>query len=286
MTMCSEYLATGFANVDACDDASAYQQCLTLLDSLPYFMAYKERSYELLDLSAGLSVLEIGSGLGDDALRMAQRVGADGFVVGVDASFMMVNAAVARTPVDSRVGYVQADARDLPFADERFGRARVDRVLQHIAGPEQVIREMVRVLAPGGLLLAYDNDWGTFSVSGSDDETTTTIETLWASSFQNRWIGRYLKHYFLAAGLRQVMIEPSVCVVTNFALADRIYNLRQTVERAVAAGRLMPSVAHEWVLDAQALSQSGGFLCTLTAYTVVGVKPGGASAGAAQMNSR
>lgn len=76
---------------------------------------------------------------------------------------MMVKGAVAGTPVDARVGYVQADARALPFADERFARARVDRVLQHIAGPEQVMREMVRVLAPGGLMLAYDIDWGTFA---------------------------------------------------------------------------------------------------------------------------
>lgn len=51
--------------------------------------------------------------------------------------------------------------------------------------------------------------------------------------------------------------------------------LSQTVKRAVASERLTPTIAEQWLLDAQALSQSGGFLCTLTAYTVVGVKPGG-----------
>ncbi|HBZ56944.1 MAG TPA: hypothetical protein DEO88_16195, partial [Syntrophobacteraceae bacterium] len=57
------------------------------------------------------------------------------------------------------------------------------------------------------------------------------------------------------------------------AVADRIYNLRQTAKRAEDAGRLLPAVADEWVLEAQTLSRSGGFVCTLTAHTVVGIKP-------------
>jgi ubiquinone/menaquinone biosynthesis C-methylase UbiE len=67
----NEYLATGFANVDGCDDSTEFKHCLALLDSLPYFHEYKQRSYGLLTLSTGLSVLEIGCGLGDDAFRMA-----------------------------------------------------------------------------------------------------------------------------------------------------------------------------------------------------------------------
>jgi hypothetical protein len=43
-----EYLATGFAHVDALQHVEPFVACLTLLDTLPYFRAYKERSYELL----------------------------------------------------------------------------------------------------------------------------------------------------------------------------------------------------------------------------------------------
>ncbi len=273
MHMCKEYLSTGFVNVDCRDDSTAYKHCLALLDSLPYFREYKQRSYELLNLPTGLSVLEVGCGLGDDAFRMATIVGPNGVVVGVDASVRLIEEAVVRIPANIRVEFAQADARDLPFIDESFARCRVDRTLQHIEGPQQAIREMVRILKPGGLLLAYDNDWGTFSVSGSDEESTKIIETLWEESFTNKWIGRYLKQYFLEAGLQNVEIEPSVSVLTDFELADRVYNLRQTVKRAVEAGRLFPAVADEWVSELQALSLSGSFLCTLTAYTVVGMKP-------------
>jgi len=271
--MSDEYLATGFANVDAREDITAFKCCLALLDSLPYFREYKQRSYELLALSAGLSVLEVGCGLGDDTLRMAERVGPDGVVVGVDSSARMIEEAVGRIPANVRVEFAQADVRNLPFRMESFARCRVDRTLQHIVAPHQAVREMVRVLAPGGVLLAYDNDWGSFSVSGSDDESTRIIETLWGDSFTSRWVGRYLKHYFLEAGLQDVVVEPSVSVVTDFELADRVYNLRQTVKRAVDAGRIVPAAADDWVSELQAQSQFGGFLCSLTAYTVVGRKP-------------
>jgi ubiquinone/menaquinone biosynthesis C-methylase UbiE len=271
--MGQEYLATGFPDVDSRDDAGAYRQCLSLLDSLPYFRQYKERSYELLNLSAGLSVLDLGCGLGDDAFRMAARVGPGGLVLGVDASARLISEAVGRLPTDLRVRFAKADARQLPFRDECLDRCRVDRTLQHIASPRQAVRELVRILKPGGALLAYDNDWGTFSLSGRNEEATKIIAAAWEESFTNPWIGRYLKLFFLEAGLQQVVLEPSVSVLTDFEMADRVYNLRQTLAHAVATGRLAPVVADDWLSDVQAQSRSGGFLCALTAYTVVGTKP-------------
>lgn len=272
--MGDEYLASGFSDVDARGDAAAYGQCLSLLDSLPYFRRTKERSYELLRLSAGMTILDVGCGIGDDALRMAERVAPGGKVVGVDASARMIAAARVRLAAHPQVELHRADARRLPFRDASFARCRVDRTLQHIRRPGQVLQEMVRALKPGGLLLAYDNDWGTFSLSGSDDECTRIMETLWGDSFANRWIGRYLKRYFREAGLAEVAAVPSVCVLDDFALADRVYNLRQTAERAVAGGRVPPARAAGWLADLEEQSRAGVFLCSLTAFTVVGTKPG------------
>jgi len=270
--MGDEYLASGFADVDARDDTEAYGRCLALLDSLPYFRGYKERSYQLLRLAAGQSVLEVGCGLGDDVFRMAGRVAPGGRVMGVDASCRMIERAFARTPAGLAVDFRGADARCLPFDDGCFDCCRTDRTLQHIERPELAIREMVRVLKPGGTLLAYDNDWGTFSVSGSNDETTRILENLWGDSFVNRWIGRYLKRYFLEAGLSEVTVYPSVCLLTDFELADRVYTLRQTAQRAAGAGKIATDAVERWLSDLQAQSRSGVFHCALTAFTVTGKK--------------
>lgn len=271
--MNSEYLATGFACVDARDDAKPYADCLTLLDSLPYFREYKQRSYELLELEPGLSVLEVGCGLGDDARRMAEKVTPDGWIVGMDASAKLIGDVSRQASPNSSIHWVQADARRLPFGPDRFDRCRVDRTLQHIAQPGAAIREMARVLKPGGILLAYDNDWGTFTINGSPEHVTQTVEGLWRDSITNRWIGRNLKRLFVEAGLHEIRVEPSVSVMTEFETADRVYNIIQTVERAVAMGLLKPSAAEAWLADVRELSRHGLFLCTLTTFTVTGRKP-------------
>ncbi|MBI5083725.1 MAG: methyltransferase domain-containing protein [Acidobacteria bacterium] len=45
---------------------------------------------------------------------------------------------------------VQADAHELPFPDEIFQRVECDAVLEHVTHPDSVMREIERVLAPGG----------------------------------------------------------------------------------------------------------------------------------------
>jgi len=271
--MDNEYLATGFTDVDQARNKKEYFDCLTLLDSLPYYKEYKSKSYDLLDLKPGLVVLEAGCGLGDDALRIAQRIIPGGKVIGLDASSAMIekarlNARALRLPVEFLVGDVKA----LPFSDGAISRCRIDRVLQHIPEPLRAVAELVRVLEPGGLLLAYDNDWESFSLMSSDIGTTRTIESLWRNSFANGAIGRDLHSHFRAAGLSDVHIDPHRSIITDFETADKIYNLRETVQRAVE-GRYISTVrGHIWIDDLMNRSREGRFSAALCAYTVVGKK--------------
>lgn len=267
-----EYLATGFTDVDGRGDTGAYTRCLALLDSLPYYRQCKARSCELLDLSPGQSVLDVGCGTGDDVSRMAARVAPGGIAVGADPSAKLLAEAVRRTPPGARAAFIRADARALPFRKGSFARCRIERTLQHIVDPKSAIREMARVLAPGGLLLSYDNDWRTFSVEGGDAGTAGIIAGLWADSFTNPTIGARLEDYFREAGLRIATVEPSTPIFIDFETADRVFNLRQTAARAVGKGLLAPSAADEWLVVAQARSRAGDFRCSLTACTVVGMK--------------
>ena len=270
--MNGDYLATGFADVDGGEELTSYTGCLSLLDALPYYRRVKQASYELLGLAPGLSVLEVGCGIGDDALRMAELVAPGGRVVGVDASALMIGEAAARAPAGLPVAFLRADARRLPFGDALFDRCRVDRTLQHIQRPEEAVAEMARVLAPGGMLLAYDNDWETFTVSGPDRETSGIIERLWTNSFMNPRIGRDLEWLFAEAGAVDIRAVPSVSVITDFEVADRVYNLSQTARRAVEQGLISGERGSAWLADLQSRSGMGSFLCFLTAVTVVGRK--------------
>jgi len=267
-----EYLATGFSNVDLQNDAEVYKHCLGLIDSLPYYQECKQLSYELLELAPGLSVLDVGSGIGDDVFRMAERVMPGGMVVGMDSSTRMIEESRSRIPVCLNAEFMKADARALPFIDAGFSRCRIDRTLQHIQGPGKVIREALRILRPEGLLLVYDNDWGTFSINGIDEETTRIIETLWRDSFTNSRIGRYLEGFFTEAGLEEIHVYPSVSIIDDFVTADRVYNIRQSVERAVEKELISLIRGRQWLADLEELSINKMFHCALTGYTVVGRK--------------
>lgn len=267
-----DYLATGFAQVDACQTVDPFSSCLTLLDSLPYFRAYKVRSYELLELNPGQSILEVGCGLGDDLQRLAQRLGGRGRLIGIDASLGLLKQAQSHLKLPC-ITLAQADARQLPFPADKFDRCRIDRTLQHIEHPSQVIDEMARILRSGGLILAYDNDWGTFSISGQDEVVSRQIEDLWTGAICNRVIGRQLPRLFHQAGLTTIREEPSLSLLTDFELADRVYNLRATATLAIERDMLDAERVGRWLEDLQVQTEKGVFICSLTAYTVVGQKP-------------
>ena len=274
LLMDDTYLASGFADVDASSNTDAFSDCLVLLDSLPYFREYKQHTYELLNLSNGTSVLEVGCGVGDDVVRMAELVSPNGRIVGVDASASMIERATARDDLPSGLlEFRQCDAKALPFGDSAFDRCRIDRVLQHISEPTVSISEMVRALKPGGLIVAYDNDWGTFSINSGNVEVTRIVQDLWTSSFTSPWIGRYLRPYFVQADLAEVVIYPSNSIICEFDIADKVYNLRQTLRRAVGNNMISEEEGAAWISELVELTKGGGFTCALTAYIAVGRKP-------------
>lgn len=96
----------------------------------------------------GLRLLDVGCGTGHHLEMLRAR----GFAVaGVDGSEPMLELARQRNPcVDLRL----ADVGRLPFADGEFELVLCVEVLRYSPEPEGVVREMARVLRPGGLCLA------------------------------------------------------------------------------------------------------------------------------------
>ena len=210
-------LAGEFQRVDAASDFAVFSNCLTLIDSLPFFAECKRESYDLLGATPGSRILEVGCGLGDDAVSLARLVAPGGSVVAIDGSQAMIAAARERHGDVVGLSFDVADAAQLPFDDASFDACRVDRVLQHIADPASAVREMVRVLRPGGVLVAYDNDWETLTVDSADRKLTRTVLNAWCDRFPSGWIGRRLVPLFLQAGLRDVVTHPKTLVLRELA---------------------------------------------------------------------
>jgi SAM-dependent methyltransferase len=98
---------------------------------------------------SGGRLIEVGAGFG----RLAGEYAGYREVVLLDASEALLQAARARLGVDPRFTVVSGDAFRLPFPDASFDAAVCIRVLHHFEDPRPAIREMSRVVRPGGVLV-------------------------------------------------------------------------------------------------------------------------------------
>jgi SAM-dependent methyltransferase len=103
---------------------------------------------EMLSISGGERVLDVGCGTGNFTRSFARAAG-NGVVVGLDASRTMLARAVRETDADN-VAYVLGDACALPFRDGCFEAVCCFAALYLIQRPMQAVDEIARVLAPGG----------------------------------------------------------------------------------------------------------------------------------------
>ena len=98
--------------------------------------------------TSGLDVLDVGCGQGIDIVRYA-RGGAR--VTGIDLTPRHTEIARAHLAATGQEGtVVQGDAEKLPFDDDSFDRVSSNGVLHHTPGIEPALREVRRVLRPGG----------------------------------------------------------------------------------------------------------------------------------------
>jgi ArsR family transcriptional regulator len=106
-------------------------------------------------VSPGLRVAESGTGTGILALELA-RLGLD--IVAIDHSARMLDAARKKLEPEysERVELRRADAHDLPLADAEMDAALAHMVMHSMTSPADAIREMARVVKPGGVVVLVD----------------------------------------------------------------------------------------------------------------------------------
>ncbi|MEY9937060.1 ubiquinone/menaquinone biosynthesis C-methylase UbiE [Streptacidiphilus sp. MAP5-52] len=251
--------------------------------------AYKTRMLDELDARPGQTVVDLGCGPGTDLDALADAVvdggsGAEGAgvgstavgsvvvrgaVVGVDHDQAAVAKARERTAGRPGVTVQQADLHHLPLPDGFADRARTDRVLQHVADPAQALREMRRVLRPGGRIVLGEPDWATLAVDHPESELSDAYTRFVSTQVvRNGRIGRQLPRLAVEAGFRVPAVLPVTPVFRDVREADAILGLERTTRRAVTAGYFTEDEAQRWL---DHLTR-GPFLATVTFQIVVGAR--------------
>jgi demethylmenaquinone methyltransferase/2-methoxy-6-polyprenyl-1,4-benzoquinol methylase len=111
---------------------------------------WRSRAADLARVGPGDQALDVATGTGDLAIELASR-GAS--VVGSDFSEGMLARARAKAP---ELRWEQADAMALPYADGEFAAATVGFGARNFGDLAQGLREMVRVVRPGGRVVVLE----------------------------------------------------------------------------------------------------------------------------------
>jgi SAM-dependent methyltransferase len=186
-----------------------------------------------LDVQPAMSVLEVGSGLGILAERVAaiaQRV------VGLEISWAQISMA----DDSSGVVFVQGDAQAIPFENATFDLVYSRYLLEHVSDPPAVLAEIHRVLRPGGCVAVLENDVSLIRF----DPPCPLFDQVWAAfvDLQRRLggdalIGRRLFRLFHAAGFRDVelSVQPEVHWFGSPSWRGWVMNIIGNVESARTA---------------------------------------------------
>ncbi len=216
----------------------------------------KQRSYELMAVTPGDQLLDVGCGPGIDTVALGKLVGPTGRVVGIDIDEEMLQ---------------QADA--LPFVDNLFDACHAERLFQVLPSNynrHELFAEMLRVVRPGGRIVVADSDWATASVDYSDAALERRLMSFFASQLRpNGYAGRQLYAMYQQQSMADIQIEA-------FPLLQR--DLTQSpfgswlTSEALTAGIASAAELHDWSHELTTRHERGQFYWSVNLVVVAGIK--------------
>lgn len=232
---------------------------------------------------AGHRVLEVGCGVGAQTTIVAPQNPLTEFVsIDISESSVALARQAAQTAGISNVRFEQADANHLEFPSDSFDHIFVCFVLEHLAEPEAVIRNLLRVLKPGGTFTAIEGDHGSTLFHPYSNEAWRTIQCL--IDLQqlmggDSLIGRRLYPLLVQSGLRNVAVSPRFVyadasrphMVQGFTLDTYIAMVEGVKEAAIDAAMITPDTWEMGIEDLKRSAAQDGVFC-YTFFKAVGCK--------------
>ncbi len=240
--------------------------------------ARRREAIKVLDLKPGERLLDVGSGPGLFAVEAAERLSPGGFVLGVDISPDMI--AIASSVRDESVHkdfieFRESHAANLPVEDGEFDAAVSIQVLEYVDDVDGALREIHRVLRPGGRALIWDTDWGGVTAYTEDPERHARIMRALDEHCQHTALPQTLPTRLRAAGFSLRHAAP-YCMLDLEGGPDTLSGGLEPMILGFVKGRqgVTEEDVQGWAAERKALREEGRFFFSLPQFYFVADKPG------------
>jgi SAM-dependent methyltransferase len=175
-------------------------------------------------------------------------------------------------PVEASARLIQANAAAMPLSTDAFDSAHTERVLMHVRDPERVMRELVRIVRPGGWVVCVEPDLLGFRVDSGPGVNATPLIRGNAALKTQPGIGLELPRRMIGAGLTAIEITP-VTDVERGCPPDVLAFWEIAASQAVQLGFCDEREAAETLSAFAAADLAGTFVSYSTMFVVAGQKP-------------
>jgi len=236
----------------------------------PDVVAQRHATLHALGLQAGERALDVGAGPGFLVAEMAEQVGPNGHVTGLDISDSMVALAqrrCAKEPIKSRTTILKGDATALPFPDASFDVGVSTQVYEYVPDVAQALAELHRVLRPGGRALILDTDWDSVVWHSRDRARMQRILAAWNERFADPYLPRTLASRLHDAGFE--LRSRDVLVLFNPEYDPATYSVsngRIMADFVIGRQGITPTEVEAWTRELEQLSREGDYFFSLNRY--------------------
>lgn len=261
------------------DDPGAVADAAERLDQFARIPSEQQawaRIIEWLAPVSGDTVLDVGAGCGDIGIQVARRVAPNGHVMATDLSpGLLAQAAdrARRAGVTAGFATQGADARALPWAEDCYDRALCHWVLLHVDDPAAVIREVRRVVRPGGCAVFVEVDWATLTVHPGNPEFTDAVVAANVARQQDGRMGRKLAPLLRDCGFGEVTVAPIVDVETAPEAGGSWLDFLATRIPVAEAAGVDSHAMKQWWREIEHAARRERYFFSLTQFAVTAMVP-------------
>jgi arsenite methyltransferase len=230
----------------------------------------KARRYlTLLDPRPGQRILDLGCGSGIFSRMLAPLVAPGGQVVGLDSAPEAVELAARLSGAagPAWLTFEQGDGHQLRFETVTFDGALCIAVLMYCQDPGRVLRELRRVLRPGGRLVVANTDEDSRAFNSQDRELGRRIIRVMADRTREPWLARRLAYLLRGAGFNILKEIVETGVERDFSPGTSGYAVARGIGHSLLAQTCLSSEDYQrWLADLQARAREGSYCYNATRY--------------------